>query len=807
MDQWEGEARYQAIMPVLSTTAKRWALTGCRRSFATRSSLPEKDCSSITPPYSQLLDNVSAVRNILGGRPLTLAEKILYSHIHNPAETLSDGKIIRGQTYLQLKPERVAMQDASAQMALLQFMSAGMNRCAVPASIHCDHLIQAVEGAESDLQRSIVTNKEVFDFLESAARKYGIEFWRPGSGIIHQIVLENYAAPGMLMLGTDSHTPNAGGLGMLAIGVGGADAVDALTGTPWELKAPQIVGIHLTGKLNGWATPKDLILHLAGKLTVRGGTGRILEYFGPGVFNQSCTGLATVANMGAEVGATTSTFPYTPSMQAYLQATGRAPVARAADEAASKGFLSADEGVEYDEVIDINLSELEPSINGPFTPDLATPLSKFGSVVEENGWKDEISAGLIGSCTNSSYQDMTSVADLARQAKAAGLKAKVPFLCTPGSEQIRATMERDQVTDALQDVGAVVLANACGPCIGQWKRDDKKGEENAILTSFNRNFKSRNDGNSQTMNFLASPTVVTAMAFSGKLSFNPMTDSIPLPNGQSFKFSPPTGQDLPANGFTPGRTSFYPGPTPEPQPETEIIVKPDSQRLELLEPFESPFGEKNDRGLELPSLKVLMRVRGKCTTDHISAAGPWLKYKGHLTNISENLLITAMNDEGGDVNVAFDHDHDASQSETDTIPNVAKRFKARNQPWALIVDDNYGEGSAREHAALQPRFYGCLMLIARSFARIHETNLKKQGVLPLWFADKSDYSRIDSGDVVETEGLADLLNGNQDATIKLKVIKRNGETFEVPTKHTMSKDQLKWLRAGSALNHIRSQIQ
>ncbi|KAL4243137.1 Aconitate hydratase, mitochondrial [Abortiporus biennis] len=776
------------------------------RSFATHAaaSLPEKNYASITPPYAQLLEKLSIVRKILNNRPLTLAEKILYSHIHNPEQTLN-GKLVRGESYLQLSPERVAMQDASAQMALLQFMSAGMDRCAVPASIHCDHLIQAIQGAEADLKSSLVTNQEVFDFLESAARKYGIEFWRPGSGIIHQIVLENYAAPGMLMLGTDSHTPNAGGLGMLAIGVGGADAVDALTGTPWELKAPQIVGVHLTGKLDGWATPKDLILHLAGKLTVRGGTGRILEYFGPGVFNQSCTGLATVANMGAEVGATTSTFPYTASMRSYLNATNRAPVARAADEAAAKGFLSADEGAEYDEVVEINLSELEPTINGPFTPDLATPLSKFASVIQEQGWKDELSAGLIGSCTNSSYQDMTAVADLAKQAQAAGLKAKVPFLCTPGSEQIRATMERDKVTDVLEDVGALVLANACGPCIGQWKRDDKKGEENAILTSFNRNFKSRNDGNAKTMNFLASPTLVTAMTFSGKLSFNPVTDSIPLPSGGSFKFKPPTGQDLPSEGFTPGRTIFYPTPTPEPQPETEVIIKKDSQRLELLEPFKSHFGPWNDRGLELPSLKVLMRVRGKCTTDHISAAGPWLKYKGHLTNISENLLITATNDEGGDVNVAFDHDHDANQSNTDTIPNVAKRFRDRKQPWALVVDDNYGEGSAREHAALQPRFYGCALIVARSFARIHETNLKKQGVLPLWFADKADYSRIGSGDIVETHGLADLLNGVPDASIYLVVKKPTGEEFKVQTKHTMSADQLKWLKAGSALNHISAQ--
>ncbi|TFK40960.1 aconitase family-domain-containing protein [Crucibulum laeve] len=785
---------------MLRRSGVRKGVSLLRRSFATQVAPVEKDCSSITPPYPALLRNLEHVRKVLQ-RPLTLAEKILYSHLIDPEKNLSGAGKIRGEVYLQLRPERVAMQDASAQMALLQFMSAGLAQSAVPASIHCDHLIQAVEGAESDLKRSIVTNQEVFDFLESAARKYGIEFWRPGSGIIHQIVLENYAAPGMLMLGTDSHTPNAGGLGMLAIGVGGADAVDAMTGTPWELKAPQVVGVRLTGQLNGWATPKDLILHLAGKLTVRGGTGRVLEYFGPGVFSQSCTGLATIANMGAEVGATTSTFPYTPNMRAYLNATGRSPVARAADEAASRGFLNADENAEYDEVIDINLSELEPTINGPFTPDLATPLSKFGEFIESQGWKDEVSAALIGSCTNSSYEDMTSVADLAQQAKRAGLTTKVPFLCTPGSEQIRATMERDNVTSTLQDVGAVVLANACGPCIGQWKREEKKDEENAILTSFNRNFKSRNDGNRLTMNFLASPTVVTAMAFSGKLSFNPMSDSLTLPSGEPFKFSPPSGQDLPSAGFALGETSYYPSPSPKPHPEVDIVVKKDSQRLELLEPFPSPFGEAsgNNRDLELPPLKVLLRVRGKCTTDHISAAGPWLKYKGHLTNISENLLITAVNDEGGDVNVAFDRDTNTSG----TIPEIAKRFKSRKQPWALVVDDNYGEGSAREHAALQPRFYGCAMILARSFARIHETNLKKQGVLPLWFVDKSDYSRISSGDVLETIGLTDTLQGISDAPIKVKVTKSNGETFEIQTKHTMSTDQLQWLRAGSALNHIR----
>ncbi|TFK30638.1 aconitate hydratase [Coprinopsis marcescibilis] len=770
-----------------------------RRGLATHAqSLLEKDCTTITPPYQSLIDNLRRVRKFLN-RPLSLAEKILYSHVIRPEETFASKAKVRGEVYLQLRPERVAMQDASAQMALLQFMSAGLAQSAVPASIHCDHLIQAVEGATEDLKRSIVTNQEVFDFLKSAAEKYGIEFWGPGSGIIHQIVLENYAAPGMLMLGTDSHTPNAGGLGGLAIGVGGADAVDAMTGTPWELKAPNIIGVKLTGELNGWATPKDLILNLAGKLTVRGGTGSIIEYFGPGLDNQSCTGLATMANMGAEVGATTSTFPYNARMRDYLRATGRSGVAAAADEAASQGFLSADEGTDYDQVIEINLSELEPALNGPFTPDLATPISKFGDFVKSQGWKDEFSAALIGSCTNSSYEDMTAVADLARQANSVGLKTKVPFLCTPGSEQIRATIERDNITKSLEDVGAVVLANACGPCIGQWKRDDKQGEENAILTSFNRNFKSRNDGNKLTMNFLASPVMVTAMAFSGNLSFNPMVDSIPLADGSSFKFSPPTRQDLPEAGFTPGNPEFYPVRNPQPQPKVEIVIKPDSQRLEILEPFGSHFGEHNSRGLELPPLKVLLRVRGKCTTDHISAAGPWLKYKGHLTNISENLLITAINDEGGDMNVAFDKDTNTSG----TIPEVAKRFKARNQPWALVVDDNYGEGSAREHAALQPRFYGCGLIVARSFARIHETNLKKQGVLPLWFSDKSDYSRIGSGDTIETIGLADVIEGKTDAQIELRVTRPDGETFKIPTKHTMSADQLKWFSAGSALNYIR----
>ncbi|TXT12941.1 hypothetical protein VHUM_01342 [Vanrija humicola] len=768
-----------------------------RRGLATPSSVPVKDFPSITPPYPRLLKTLDEVRSVLpSDRKLTLAEKILYSHLRNPEESLGGGGQIRGERYLKLRPDRVAMQDASAQMALLQFMTCRLPDTAVPASIHCDHLIQAQTGAASDLPRSIEQNKEVFDFLESAAKKYGIEFWKPGSGIIHQIVLENYAAPGLLMLGTDSHTPNAGGLGMLAIGVGGADAVDALTDTPWELKAPLITGIKLTGNLQGWATPKDLILHLAGKLTVRGGTGRILEYFGPGVAAQSCTGLATIANMGAEVGATTSTFPYSDNMRQYLHATYRGPVADAADAAAKQGFLSADEGAEYDEVIEVNLSELEPTLNGPFTPDLATPLSKFSEFIKENNYPVTLSAAAIGSCTNSSYEDMSRVASIAEQAKEAGLKSKVPFLVTPGSEMIRATIERDGLQGRLEDVGATVLANACGPCIGQWKRDDHQGEDNAILTSFNRNFKARNDGNLKTLNFLASPELVTAFAFAGDLNFNPTTDSIDTPNGP-FKFKAPSGDRLPPVGYTAGDLSFAPAPSPKPIPETEIAISPSSTRLEILEPFDSVFAAGP---AELPELTCLLRVRGKCTTDHISAAGPWLKYKGHLSNISENTLMTAVNDEGGQINVARD-----AQGE-DTIPHIMQRYKARNEPWMLVVDDNYGEGSAREHAALQPRFYGCGLIVARSFARIHETNLKKQGVLPLWFADKADYSKISAGDKVQTEGLKELLAGTSpDGQIRLKVTKPSGEVLTIETTNTMSADQLNWLRAGSALNFIGEQ--
>ncbi|EKC99706.1 aconitate hydratase [Trichosporon asahii var. asahii CBS 8904] len=766
-----------------------------RRGLATPTALPAKDYDAITPPYPRLIKTLDEVRNVLGkDRKLTLAEKILYAHVRNPEESLGGGGKIRGERYLKLRPDRVAMQDASAQMALLQFMTCGLPDTAVPASIHCDHLIQAYRGAAEDLPRSIDQNKEVFEFLESAAKKYGIEFWKPGSGIIHQIVLENYAAPGLLMLGTDSHTPNAGGLGMLAIGVGGADAVDALTDTPWELKAPLITGVKLTGQLQGWAAPKDLILHLAGKLTVRGGTGRILEYFGPGVTSQSCTGLATIANMGAEVGATTSTFPYSENMREYLKATGRAPVAEAADAAAKAGYLSADEGAEYDEVIEINLSELEPHLNGPFTPDLATPISKFSEFVKENNYPEVISAASIGSCTNSSYEDMSKVASIAEQAKAAGLTSKVPFLVTPGSEMIRATIERDGIEGKLESIGATVLANACGPCIGQWKREDKQGEDNIILTSHNRNFRNRADGNAKTLQFLTSPEIVTAMAFAGSAHFNPITDSIETPNGP-FKFQPPSGDRLPPQGYTGGDLAYAPTPSPKPSPETEVKISPTSTRLEILEPFTTPFP---NGPAELPELTCLLRVRGKCTTDHISAAGPWLKYKGHLSNISENTLMTAVNDEGGKVNVARDSNGE------DTIPKVMQKYKARQEPWMLVVDDNYGEGSAREHAALQPRFYGCHLIVARSFARIHETNLKKQGILPLWFADKADYAKISAGDKVQTEGLKELL-ANGEGQISLKVTKPNGEVLTIPTTHTMSADQINWLRSGSALNFIGEQ--
>ena len=711
-----------------------------------------------------------------------------------------NGRNIRGKANLRLNPDRVNMQDASAQMALLQFMSCNLARPAIPASIHCDHLIVGSKGASDDLEAGIQTNKEVFDFLESAARKYGMDFWPPGAGIIHQTVLENYALPGLMMLGTDSHSPNAGGLCTVTIGVGGADAVEALVGAPWELKAPKVLGIELTGKLNDWVAPKDVILRLAGELTVRGGTGSIIEYFGPGVDTLSCTGMATACNMGAEVGATTSIFPYTEASARYLAATSRAQAARNVD--ALQNFpgpganedayfrFKADEGAEYDQVIQIDLSKLEPHINGPFTPDLATPLSKFKDVVKEQKWPEALSAGLIGSCTNSSYEDMTRVESLLKQAADAGLKPASDFYVTPGSEQIRATLERDGTLETIEGAGGVLLSNACGPCIGEWTRQDgvTKGTPNAILTSYNRNFKGRNDGNPETMNFLASPEVVTAMAFAGTTTFNPMTDTLKTPDGKDFKFSAPHGLEGPQTPFESGNAELG-VLSQEPDANTQIAISPSSDRLAFLDPF-PPFPNS-----DLSGLRVLVKVTGKCTTDTISAAGPWLKYKGHLPNISTNTLNTAVNAETGEVNAAYDLD-----GSKHTIPDLAQRWKEAGQEWLVVAEHNYGEGSAREHAALQPRYLGARIVLVKSFARIHETNLKKQGVVPLTFANEADYDKITAGDQVATVGLYEMLQNGGQGTVQIRVTKPSGEEFLIPTKHAVTKDQAGFILAGSALN-------
>jgi homoaconitase len=769
------------------------------RSYAVHAHTPPNPRrKAAVPPYQKILKNFEKVRSILGSRKLTLAEKILYAHLDNAEESLltntNNGQNIRGVANLKLKPDRVAMQDASAQMAILQFMTCNLPSTAVPASIHCDHMIVGEKGADTDLPNSIAGNKEVFDFLESAGKKYGMEFWPPGAGIIHQTVLENYAAPGLMMLGTDSHTPNAGGLGAIAIGVGGADAVDALVDAPWELKAPKILGVRLEGKLSGWASPKDLILHLAGILTVRGGTGSIIEYHGPGVETLSCTGMATSCNMGAEVGATTSIFPFSDNHIPYLQATGRESIIDAVKGIAygseQYNFLRADVGAEYDQEITINLSTLEPHINGPFTPDLSTPLSKFKEAVKTNNWPDTFSAGLIGSCTNSSYEDMTRAEDLVKQAQAAGLKPKSDFFITPGSEQVRATLEESKTLETFTSAGGTVLANACGPCIGQWKRTDgiKKGEENAILCSYNRNFPGRNDGNPRTMSFLASPEIVTAMSYGGSTTFNPLIDDIVLPSGEKFKFEPPKGTQLPASGFAVGNPAFLPL-SADPDSSVQVVVDPESDRLAILEPFE-PFPQG-----ELEGLKVLYKVKGQCTTDTISAAGPWLKYKGHLPNIAENTLIGAINAATGETNVAYDSDGSKT-----TIPELAKKWKGKGQHWLVVAEDNYGEGSAREHAALQPRYLGGQVILTKSFARIHETNLKKQGVVPLTFGNKEDYNRIDANDMVDTEGLWDVLQNDGQGEINLRVSKESGESFTIPVKHTLSKDQCAFILAGSALN-------
>ncbi len=689
--------------------------------------------------YSEYKDKIAAIRKVVT-HPLTYSEKVLYVHLWKKAEK----EFVRGKDYVELSPDRVAMQDATAQMALLQFMSAGRKTTAVPTTVHCDHLIQAEVGAKDDLLRATEENKEVFDFLESISKKYGIGFWKPGAGIIHQVVLENYAFPGGMMIGTDSHTPNAGGLGMIAIGVGGADAVDVMAGMPWELKWPKIIGVKLTGKLNGWASAKDVILKLAGILTVKGGTGAIVEYFGEGVSSISSTGKGTICNMGAEIGATTSVFPFDERMAAYLRITDRVDVAALAESLADQ--LVADPEVQenpdkyYDSIVEINLSELEPHLNGPFTPDKAWPISKMKQAVKENNYPDKIKVALIGSCTNSSYEDIDRSANIAMQALKKGLKAKSQFTITPGSEQVRATIERDGQLSTLQKFGGMILANACGPCIGMWKRMDiKTGERNTIVTSFNRNFAKRNDGNAETLAFVASPELTTALAIAGSLSFNPLTDELENEKGEKVKLDPPSGEELPPKGFDKGESGYI--PPAKNGADIEVVVKPDSDRLQLLKPFE-PWN-----GKDFTDLPVLLKAKGKCTTDHISMAGPWLKYRGHLDNISNNMFIGAINAFTGDAGKV----KNIYTGEYKSVPEVARAYKKYGHGWIVIGDENYGEGSSREHAAMEPRFLGGKAIIVRSFARIHETNLKKQGMLPLTFADPKDYDKIQEEDKITLE--------------------------------------------------------
>ncbi|XP_071541241.1 aconitate hydratase, mitochondrial-like [Panulirus ornatus] len=733
-------------------------------------------------PYDKLQANLAIVKQRLS-RPLTLSEKVLYSHLDDPAGQ----DIVRGESYLKLRPDRVAMQDATAQMAMLQFISSGLPRVAVPSTIHCDHLIQAQIDGPKDLKRAIELNKEVYNFLSTAGAKYGVGFWKPGSGIIHQIILENYAFPGLLMIGTDSHTPNGGGLGGLCIGVGGADAVDVMADIPWELKCPKVIGVKLTGELSGWTSPKDIILKVAGILTVKGGTGAIVEYFGPGVDSISCTGMATICNMGAEIGATTSVFPYNSRMRDYLVATSREDIARLADENAS--MLTADEGSPYDRLVEINLSELEPHINGPFTPDLAHPVHAVGDTAREKGWPVEVKAGLIGSCTNSSYEDMGRCASIVKQAMSHGLKAKTLFHITPGSEQIRATIERDGIAETLRSFGGTVLANACGPCIGQWDRQDvKKGEKNTIVTSYNRNFTGRNDANPATHAFVTSPELVTAMSLAGRLDFDPRSDTLVGADGKEFKLKDPYAEELPPRGFDPGEDTYQ--SPPDDSSHVSVDVSPESQRLQLL----SPFDKWNGKDLE--DMTILIKVKGKCTTDHISAAGPWLKFRGHLDNISNNMFLTAVNAENGEMNQI----ENKATGEWGPVPATARAYKASGIKWCVIGDDNYGEGSSREHAALEPRHLGGRAIIVKSFARIHETNLKKQGLLPLTFADPADYDKIGSNDKITLLNLAGLSPGKP---VECRIKHPDGSTETIFLNHSYNEQQITWFKAGSALNRMK----
>jgi len=748
------------------------------------------DIDMIKAVYARMGNRIDAARTLLG-KPMSLAEKILYAHLFNGNP---DSIFDRGKSYVDFAPDRVAMQDATAQMALLQFMQAGKEKAAVPSTVHCDHLILAKKGANEDLRNSISASKEVFDFLASVSNKYGIGFWKPGAGIIHQVVLENYAFPGGMMIGTDSHTVNAGGLGMIAIGVGGADAVDVMAGMPWELKFPKLIGVKLTGKMNGWTAAKDVILKVAGILTVKGGTGSIVEYFGEGALSISCTGKGTICNMGAEIGATTSTFGYDESMERYLRATGRNDVADEAEKV--KSYLTADPEVYadpekyFDQVIEINLSELEPHLNGPFTPDRATPISQMAEEAEKNGWPTKIEVGLIGSCTNSSYEDISRAASVANQAVEKNLKTKAKFTITPGSEQVRYTIERDGFINIFDKIGASVFANACGPCIGQWDRAgaDKK-EKNTIVHSFNRNFSKRADGNPNTYAFVASPEMVTALAIAGDLSFNPIKDKLVNANGEEVMLSVPTGEELPANGFAvddPG----YVAPA-EDGSGLEVIVRPDSKRLQLLNPF-MPWDGEN-----LLGLKVLIKAEGKCTTDHISMAGPWLRFRGHLDNISDNTLTGAVN--------AFNKETNSVKNqltgEYSPVPDTQRAYKEKGISTIVIGDHNYGEGSSREHAAMQPRHLGVRVVLVKSFARIHETNLKKQGMLALVFQNESDYDKIQEDDTID---IVDLKSFAPEKPLTLVVHHKDGSEDTIIANHTYNQAQIDWFKAGSALNLIKA---
>ena len=742
------------------------------------------DLNMLKSFYASYKGKMEHVRAALK-RPLTLAEKILYTHLYNVADLKNYEK---GEDYVNFRPDRVAMQDATAQMALLQFMNAGKEAVTVPSTVHCDHLIQAYRGAERDIETATQTNREVYDFLRDVSSRYGIGFWKPGAGIIHQVILENYAFPGGMMVGTDSHTPNAGGLGMVAIGVGGADAVDVMTGMEWELKMPKLIGVRLTGELNGWTAPKDVILKLAGILTVKGGTNAIIEYFGPGTASLSATGKATICNMGAEVGATTSLFPYDERMAVYLKATGREEVAAMADSVAAD--LRADDEVMarpddfYDRVIEINLSELEPYINGPFTPDAATPISEFAEKVVTNGYPRKMEVGLIGSCTNSSYQDISRAASVARQVNEKNLGVAAPLIVNPGSEQIRATAERDGMMDVFEKMGATIMANACGPCIGQWKRHtDDPTRKNSIVTSFNRNFAKRADGNPNTFAFVASPEIVLALTIAGDLCFNPLKDRLVNHDGEKVKLSEPQGDELPSAGFVAGNQG-YQAPGGE---KNEIRVAPDSQRLQLLTPF--PAWDGNDF-LNMP---LLIKAQGKCTTDHISMAGPWLRFRGHLENISDNMLMGAVNAFNGETNKVWNR----LTNTYETVSGTAKQYKADGISSIVVAEENYGEGSSREHAAMEPRFLHVKVILAKSFARIHETNLKKQGMLAVTFADKADYDRIREHDLISVVGLKEFSPGRN---LEVILHHEDGTEERFVVQHAYNEQQIGWFRAGSALN-------